>query len=184
MLPPLLPSCPGGAIRFPAQPAPINKCRMPPQLLFDIANLDLSRVIYDQQAIRGCNPQRGDMEHLNGIVYADPALGRIIGYKDVRADEFWVPGHIPGRPLLPGVIMIEAGAQLASFYSRIFEKWQGFIGFSGAEEVRFRIPVTPGCRLYVLGQKLWIRHRRFNCKIQGLVDGNLVFESGIIGTEM
>ena len=54
------------------------------------------------------------MEHLNGVNYYDHN-GKIVGYKDVREDEFWVEGHIPGRPLLPGVIMIEAAAQLASF---------------------------------------------------------------------
>ena len=90
---------------------------MPPQLLFDISTIDLNHVAYDQEAIREANPQRGDMEHLNAIVYAEPSLGRVIGYKDVRDDEFWVPGHIPGRPLLPGVIMIEAAAQMASFYT-------------------------------------------------------------------
>lgn len=157
---------------------------MPPQLLFDISGIDLSQVIFDQETIRECNLQRGDMEHLNGIVYADPSQGRIIGYKDVRADEFWVPGHIPGRPLLPGVIMIEAGAQLASFYTRRFDDWAGFIGFSAADEIRFRTPVTPGQRLYILGQKTWTRHRRFCSKVQGLVGGTVVFEAMIVGAQV
>lgn len=157
---------------------------MPPQLLFDISGIDLNNIVFDQEAIRAANPQRGDMEQLNAIVYADGPAGRIIGYKDVRDDEFWVPGHIPGRPLLPGVLMIEAGAQLASFYTRKFVGWKGFIGFGGAEEIRFRQPVAPGSRLYLIGQKLWERHHRINCKIQGLVNGALVFECSIVGTEL
>ena len=157
---------------------------MPPQLLYDIAGIDLDKVVYDQEAIRDANPQRGHMEHLNAIVYAEPELGRIIGYKDVRDDEFWVEGHIPGRPLLPGVIMIEAGAQLASFYTRKFVGWKGFIGFGGATDIRFRAPVTPGQRLYIVGQKTWERHRRIECKIQGLVEGNIVFEATIVGTQI
>lgn len=155
---------------------------MPPSLLYDLSGIDLNRVLFDQEAIREANPQRGAMEHLNAIVYADAALGRIVGYKDVRHDEFWVEGHIPGRPLLPGVIMIEAAAQLASFYTRKFVGWKGFIGFGGANEIRFRQPVEPGCRLILVGQKMWERHRRLNCKVQGLVDGNQVFECEIIGT--
>ena len=101
---------------------------MPPPLLYDLSGIDLNRVLFDQEAIRQANPQRGDMEQLNAIVYAEPELGRIVGYKDVRDNEFWVAGHIPGRPLFPGVLMIEAGAQLASFYTRKYAGWKGFIG--------------------------------------------------------
>lgn len=157
---------------------------MPPQLLFDITGIDLDAVVFDQEAIRKCNPQRGDMEQLNGIVYARPEEGRIIGYKQVREDEFWVPGHIPGRPLMPGVLMIEAGAQVASFYTRVYEGWKGFIGFTGADEVRFRAPVLPGARLYILGQRDWLRHGRFSCRVQGLVNGGMAFEASIIGSQL
>lgn len=157
---------------------------MPPKLLYDISGIDLQKVIFDQEAIRACNPQRGDMEQLNAVVYADPDAGRILGFKDVRRDEFWVEGHIPGRPLLPGVLMIEASAQLASFYTRKFVGWQGFIGFGGVDECRFRQAVVPGSRLYLIGQLVWHRHGRIYCKMQGMVDGNLVFETGITGTQM
>jgi 3-hydroxyacyl-[acyl-carrier-protein] dehydratase len=157
---------------------------MPPQLVFDISGIDLNRVVFDQEAIREANPQRGDMEMLNGIVYAEPKLGRIIGYKDVRADEVWGPGHIPGRPLFPGVLMIECAAQLASFYTRKFVGWKGFSGFGGVEETKFRQQVAPGCRLYLIGQKQWERHHRIKCTVHGMVNGQLVFETGIVGTEM
>jgi 3-hydroxyacyl-[acyl-carrier-protein] dehydratase len=157
---------------------------MPPRLLYDISAIDLNQVIFDQEAIRLRIPQRGDMEHLNGIAWVDTAAGRVIGFKDVRADEFWAPGHIPGRPILPGVLMIEAAAQLSSFYTREYEKWTGFIGFAGAEDIRFRMPVLPGQRLYILAQKTWSRHGRFACKAQGLVGGQIVFEATIIGAQV
>jgi 3-hydroxyacyl-[acyl-carrier-protein] dehydratase len=157
---------------------------MPPQFLFDIGRIDLSKDVFDQEQLRRYNPQRGDMEQLNGIVYSDPSRGELIGYKDVRDDEFWVPGHIPGRPLLPGVLMIEAAAQLASFYARLYLGWEGFIGFGGVEDVRFRIQVAPGARMYILGKQLWNRHRRMCCGTQGLVKGNIVFEANVIGTQM
>jgi 3-hydroxyacyl-[acyl-carrier-protein] dehydratase len=157
---------------------------MPPQLLYDITGIDLDHVLFDQEAIRQANPQRGDMEQLNGIVYAAPELGRIIGFKDVRPDEFWVEGHIPGRPLLPGVLMIEAGAQLASFYTRTYVGWKGFIGFGGVDEVKFRMQVAPGRRMYIVGQKIWERHRRICCRIQGLVEGSIAYEATITGTQM
>jgi 3-hydroxyacyl-[acyl-carrier-protein] dehydratase len=156
---------------------------MPPQMLFDISSLDLTQIKFDQEAIRSANPQRGDMEHLNGIVHVDSEKSEIVGFKDVRADEFWVPGHIPGRPLFPGVLMIECAAQLASFYTRKFVGWKGFIGFGGVEECKFRQQVTPGQRLYVLCKQTAERHHRITCKTQGIVNGQLVFEAGIIGVE-
>src|SRR5882672_9091488 len=149
---------------------------MPPQFLFDLSGIDLNAVAYDQEAIRKVNPQRGAMEHLNGINYMDAKIRRIVGFKDVRDDEFWVEGHIPGRPLLPGVVMIEAAAQLASFLMRHVSGWDGFIGFGGLEEVKFRAPVGPGCRMYIVGQCVWERHRRLCCAMQGIVKGNVVFE--------
>ncbi|MDP9173093.1 MAG: beta-hydroxyacyl-ACP dehydratase [Planctomycetota bacterium] len=157
---------------------------MPPQFLFDISGLDLTKVVYDQEVIRESNPQRGAMEMLDGIVYVDEPNGRVIGYKDIRADEFWVEGHIPGRPLFPGVLMIEAGAQLASFYTRKFIGWTGFIGFGGVEECRFRTQVSPPSRMFIIGQKIWHRHGRVCCKEQGVVDGTICFETTIIGVRM
>src|SRR5205085_2379631 len=101
---------------------------------------------------------------LDAIVHINEANDESLGYKDVRPDEFWVPGHIPGRPLLPGVIMIEAAAQLSAFYTRKYVGWKGFIGFGGATDIRFRQMVEPGKRLYLLSKKIWERHRRISSK--------------------
>lgn len=156
---------------------------MPAQLLFEISGLDLGQVLFDQEEVRRNNPQRGHMEQLNGIAYAAPEIGRIIGFRDIKDDEFWVAGHIPGRPLFPGVLMIESGAQLASFYTRKYVGWKGFIGFGGADEVKFRQQVKPNCRMFILGQFIWNRHRRINCKVQGVVEGQIVYEASITGIE-
>ena len=156
---------------------------MPPQLLFDLSSIDLNGVPLDQEAIRKLHPPRGDMEMLNGVIWSDPKAERILGYKDVREKEFWVPGHIPGRPILPGVLMVETAAQLASIYIKLYLGWNGFVGFGGIENCKFRQSVQPGVRLYILCQKIWERHRRCCCKSQGVIDGNLVFEAEIVGTE-
>ena len=156
---------------------------MPPQFLFDLSSIDMDARLLDQEGVRECNPQRGDMEQLNGIIWADPSRDLILGFKDVKQDEFWVEGHIPGRPLFPGVLMIEAAAQLASLYTRKYVGWKGFIGFGGVSEVKFRATVSPGCRMLLLGHKLWERHKRIACDVQGVVNGNLVFEAQIMGTE-
>jgi 3-hydroxyacyl-[acyl-carrier-protein] dehydratase len=157
---------------------------MPPQFLFDLSIIDLNQVAYGPDEIRKVNPHRGDMEMLQGVIWADTNKGEILGYKDIGADEFWVSGHIPGRPIFPGVLMIETAAQLASFYTKKFIQWPGFIGFGAADNCRFRGQVVPGRRMLFLAKKIWDRHRRIMCQTQGLVDGQLVFEGDIIGTQM
>jgi 3-hydroxyacyl-[acyl-carrier-protein] dehydratase len=157
---------------------------MPPRLLFDISAIDFNKILFDHEAVREINPQRGDMEHLDAILYADTEHDRLVGIKDVRADEFWVAGHIPGRPLLPGVIMIESAAQLSAFYVKKFKGWKGFVGFGGVEECKFRSQVPPGKRMILLGELLWERHHRMCSAVQGIVDGAIAFETRVVGTEL
>lgn len=156
---------------------------MPPQFLFDISKIDLKKVIFDKEGIRNVNPHRFEFEMLDGIVWADTETNRVLGYKDLRADEFWVRGHIPGRPLFPGVLQIEAAAQLASFYTKQFKKWQGFIGFGGVTNVKFRGQIVPGQRLILLAEQTWERRNMINSRVQGIVDGQLVFEAEILGVQ-
>ncbi len=156
---------------------------MPPALLFDLTQIDLqAEPLFDREAIGKINPQRFEMQQLDGILWCDRETGHILGYKDVTPKEFWVRGHIPGRPLMPGVLQIEAAAQLLSFFvSRIYEE-QGFIGFGGIERAKFRAPVEPGCRLYLLGHITEARRgRKYACDVQGVVSGTLVFEATISG---
>ena len=74
------------------------------------ATMDFTKLVADKAAIQRRNPHRDHMYHLDGVIYCDFEKQRVVGYKDVRGDEFWVSGHMPGYPLFPGVIMCEAVA--------------------------------------------------------------------------
>ena len=154
---------------------------MAPSLLFDLSEIDLDTVQFDVDAIEQVNPHRGDMRMLDGIYYMVDDYSGAVAYKDAREDEFWVPGHIPGRPLLPGVLMIEAAAQLASFVTAKRLGDVEFIGFIGTDEVKFRGQVVPGDRLILMVKEMKFSRRRFVCAGQGLVNGSLVFEGKITG---
>ena len=78
---------------------------MPPVPLVDPAAIDTSRVLVDREGIRRENPQRFEMEQLTAIVHLDLEHALIIGYKDVAPDEFWVRGHMPDYPLMPGALI-------------------------------------------------------------------------------
>ena len=158
---------------------------MPPELHFDPAKVDFGRVIADRAEIRKVNRQRFEMEQIDAVVYVDPERQLVIGYKDVRPDEFWVRGHMPDYPLLPGVLMCEAAAQLCSFYVVTYKLLQGdFVGFGGLENVRFRGPVHPGDRLVLVGKGVHIGRRTSTFNVQGFVGGTMVFHAQVIGVPL
>jgi 3-hydroxyacyl-[acyl-carrier-protein] dehydratase len=155
---------------------------MPPPLLLDPTGLDLTRVVADREAIQRINPQRFEMEQLTAIVLLDPTQHIVAGYKDVRSDEFWVRGHMPGYPLLPGVLICEAAAQLCSYYIVTAGLLRGdFLGFGGMENVRFRSPVRPGDRLVLIGKSGRLNRRQMVFNVQGFVGTSMVFHGDILG---
>lgn len=155
---------------------------MPPEVHVNPLGIDLDHVIADQAAIRKINPQRHEMEQLTAIVHFDPEKQVIVGYKDVSEDEFWARGHMPGYPLLPGVLMCEAAAQLCSFFIVAQGHLEGdFLGFGGLENVRFRAPVRPGDRLVLIGKALRINRRQTLFNVQGFVGDKMVFHADVIG---
>jgi 3-hydroxyacyl-[acyl-carrier-protein] dehydratase len=158
---------------------------MPPELHLDPSGLDLSRVVVSREELRRVNPQRFEMEQLDGIVHVDRDNHVIAGYKDVRPDEFWVRGHLPGYPLLPGVLMCEAAAQLSSYYTVTAGLLTGdFVGFGGLENVRFRGVVRPGDRLVLIGKAVRLHRRQTIFDVQGFVGETMVFQAQVIGMPM
>jgi 3-hydroxyacyl-[acyl-carrier-protein] dehydratase len=158
---------------------------MPPLAHYSPKQLDLTRVIADREAIRKVNPQRFEMEQLDAIVLLDPVENVIVGYKDVRADEFWVRGHIPGYPLLPGVLICEAAAQLCSYFITTQGLAPGdFVGFGGLENVRFRSPVRPGDRLVLIAKVTRLNRRGTVLNVQGFVGEVMVFHADVLGVPL
>lgn len=154
---------------------------MPPEPLFDVSSIDTNRVQVDREDIYKINPQRFEFQQLDGIFLVDTKGCRIAGYRDVRDDEFWVRGHIPGRPIFPGVLMIESAAQLVSYYVMSQFPDKGFMGFGAVDNVKFRGAVIPGERIILIGRMVEIRQRRCVGSTQGFVDGRMVFEGVITG---
>lgn len=155
---------------------------MPPPLLFDLSQIELSREpIFDKEVIGRVNPQRFEMQQLDGILWYDKEKFLILGYKDVTKEEFWVRGHIPGRPLMPGVMMVEAAAQLSSFFVKQIYELEGFIGFASIDSAKFRSIVEPGQRLYLLGHITKFKRRKYICSVQGVVEDTMVFDGVVSG---
>jgi 3-hydroxyacyl-[acyl-carrier-protein] dehydratase len=151
--------------------------------LLDLSQIDFDKPIATIEDIRKVNPQRFEMEQLTAIVHVDKAVWSCVGYKDVTDQEFWVRGHMPGLPLMPGVVMLEAIAQLCSYVTQAHDLLGAeMVGFGGLEEVRFRDPVLPGDRLILMCRLDKVRRgRMIVCRFQGVVKDRVVIEGVLKG---
>jgi 3-hydroxyacyl-[acyl-carrier-protein] dehydratase len=156
---------------------------MPTEPLIDFDAIDLSTVVMPIEAIREICKQRGQFEMLDGILHVDPATDLVVGFKEIRADDWWAPFHIPGRPVFPGALMIEAVAQLCTchFLQRRPDLEGSFVGFGGLDKTRFRATVLPDCRLLLVGRCIRLRSRMFTYAAQAFVERQLVFETEVMG---
>jgi 3-hydroxyacyl-[acyl-carrier-protein] dehydratase len=153
------------------------------EIIIDPASCNFEQPVADLAEIRRFNRQRFEMEQLTAIVHVDPENHIFAGYKDIGPDEFWVRGHMPGMPLMPGVLMLEAAAQLCSWYATKYNLSAGkIVGFGGLEEVHFRGPVVPGDRLFIGCKGIKIRIGRMVIfQFQGLVRDTLVVDGILKG---
>ncbi len=161
---------------------------MPVAPLIDLALADPARPpIADREAIAKYNPHRFEMALLDGVLWHSDDLLKGTGLWRVKPTEFWTRGHIPGEPLMPGVLMIEAGAQLASYmyYKKAalvtgaHPDW--FAGFARIEDVSFRGRVVPGDDFLLLCDVHKFGLKRFAARLQGVVRGDVCFEAEVVG---
>jgi 3-hydroxyacyl-[acyl-carrier-protein] dehydratase len=155
---------------------------MPETPTIDLTQLDFTKLVADKAQIYSVLKQAGRFALLDGIVRFSTDEPVSIGFKEIRADDWWCADHVPGRPLFPGVLMIETGAQLASWdHMRRHPAPKGFIGFGGLNETRFRGQVEPGQRMVFVARETRVRTKMFVYAVQGFVGGDLVFETEVIG---
>lgn len=114
------------------------------------------------------------------IVELEPSK-RIVGIKNVTFNEPFFTGHFPDKPIMPGVLILEAMAQTGGVLAfKSFPGMEGSVFFTGIDEARFRKPVIPGDQLKMIVEV--VRHRReiwvFNGK--ALVDDDIVAEARIM----
>jgi len=116
------------------------------------------------------------------IIEVDPGK-RIVGIKNITYNEPFFPGHFPGRPIMPGVLIIEAMAQTAGllvFKSIPEEEGEKLVYFLGIDHFRFRKPVIPGDQLRLELEITKHRQSIWGFKGKALVDGKLVAEGELL----
>jgi len=139
------------------------------------------KAVYTAAEIMKFLPHRYPFLLVDRIVELEPDK-RIVGLKNVTINEQFFQGHFPGAPVMPGVLIIEAMAQVAGvlIYRDLPNREKKLIYFTGIENAKFRRPVTPGDQLRI---EIECLNRRNNFgKMQGraTVDGKLVAEAIVL----
>jgi len=137
--------------------------------------------ILDSVGIQEILPHRYPFLLVDKIIELEPRI-RIVGIKQVTVNEHFFAGHFPGTPVMPGVLQIEALAQVGAILAlREFEDRDAKIPFfTGIEEAKFRTPVVPGDTLTLEVTALRIGSKVQKMKGVASVDGRVSAEAIIM----
>ena len=149
-----------------------------PQPPLSPANTELSAtsgVILTNAQIQGLLPHRYPFALVDRVIEHEPGK-RAVATKNVSCNEPQFQGHFPGRPLMPGVLIVEAMAQVGGLIvTQMPDLPNGLFVFAGIDGVRFRRPVVPGDQLLISCELLSLKRRRFGkVKAAATVEGKLV----------
>lgn len=107
---------------------------------------------------------------------------KAVGLKNITFNEPHFQGHIPNHPIMPGVLMVEAMAQVGGFIlTQMPGMENSFFAFAGIDNVRFRRPVVPGDQLIMTVELITVKRQRIaKMKGNGLVDGKMAVEGEML----
>lgn len=139
------------------------------------------KTTFNSEEIQKLLPHRYPFLLVDRIIDYVPGK-RAVGIKNVTVNEPHFPGHFPGRPLMPGVLIVEAMAQVGGIVlTQLPEMEGGLFVFAGIDKVRFRRQVVPGDQLIITVELLTVKQRRFGkMQARAEVEGQLATEGELM----
>jgi 3-hydroxyacyl-[acyl-carrier-protein] dehydratase len=140
-----------------------------------------NQIVFNTQQIHELLPHRYPFALVDRIIEYIPGE-KAVGLKNVTYNEPFFPGHIPGLPLMPGVLIVESMAQVGGVVLTQLPDMKGkFFAFAGIDKVRFRRPVVPGDQLIMTVTLLSFKMGRI-AKMHGkvTVDDQLAVEGEML----
>ena len=140
-----------------------------------------TKTIFTIEEIQKLLPHRYPFALVDRIIDYVPGK-RAVGIKNVTFNEPQFQGHFPGQPIMPGVLIVEAMAQVGGIVlTQLPELEGGLFLFAGIDKVRFRRQVVPGDQLVMTVELLWVKQRRFGkMQARAEVDGQLAAEGELM----
>ena len=140
-----------------------------------------TKTIFTVEEIQKLLPHRYPFALVDRIIDYVPEK-RAVGIKNVTFNEPHFQGHFPGNPIMPGVLIVEAMAQVGGIVlTQLPELEGGLFLFAGIDKVRFRRQVVPGDQLVMTVELLWVKQRRFGkMQARAEVDGQLAAEGELM----
>lgn len=136
--------------------------------------------VLDVEAVREILPHRYPMLLVDRILELEPGK-RAVGLKNVTINEEFFNGHFPGQAIMPGVLVVEAMAQVGGVLMLSLPEHRHKLAYiGGIDKVRFRKPVVPGDTLITEVEVLRFRGSTGKVRVVGRVNGQVVAEAEMI----
>lgn len=152
----------------------------------DLSSLNLTEHVVPEEVLRAALPHAHEFRLIDGICFLDLEEQLVVGYKVWDENPWWAKAHVPGRPIMPGVLMLEGCAQVAAILVKQSGIWptDALIGLGGVDKARFRRMITPPATVYFCARMGRQTRNMARYPAQCLIDGQVAVDTELLGVPL